>query len=692
MNEMNLSFKHYYWRWLKNLCLLFIIFLALMTLARIGFTLYFGDLKTLDLTSPEMKKALFLGVRFDLMPLAYVNLIPFLLLQIGYFLPGKLTIRVIRSLVVALLLIGYLFIGWLYIFDYGFYSYFQDHLNVLFFGFFEDDTKALLISINKNYNLFLWGAVVVSIQYGLLRFIKFLFSPFDFDLKAKRSFPKVVGIFFSGLVFLGFAGRGNFSRLPLSLEDAHISQNEFINEVSLNGALTLNRAIKIRKTFGRDNYDFLKGKGFNHWTEAQETLSGKAPLGSDLLKSLMAKTSFNLKLAANPPHVVLVVMESFGSYWNEFDSENFQILGSLKDHFGKGVLFRNFLPAENGTIGSIVSVTTGQVIRPGARFLSESEFMRVNLSSAGHLPFKEKGYETHFVYGGKLGWRDLGKYLAVQGYDHLWGAEEIKEAMPELLHLAESDLGNEWGIFDEYLYSFIDEQLRTSRKPQLFVVLTTSNHPPFEYPSSYQPKTIDFSPDLLSRMTVSEELARKRFTGLQYANEKMAGFLTRIHESQLRDQTIVALTGDHSFWVSKGVGPEEEFKRYAVPFFLAIPESIRPEKIDLEKFGSHEDIFPTLFHLALSDATYIKLGEDLFSEPSIAVNSTGLYADESGAYHHQQFWKWKDREKLLLETVEKSSLELETMKRRSEALIGITDAYLKSEKSRKPSVAGSDRP
>jgi phosphoglycerol transferase MdoB-like AlkP superfamily enzyme len=689
---MNLSFKHYYWRWLKNQCLLFLVVASLMTLARAGFTLSFGDLKSLDLSSPELKKAFLLGFRFDLMPLAYVNIVPFILLQLGYFLPGKLPIRMIRSLVVTLLFAGYLFIGWLYVFDYGFYSYFQDHLNVLFFGFFEDDTKALLISINKNYNLFLWGSLIIALQYGLLLLIKFLFSPFDFDLREKRSLAKVITISFLGILFLAFAGRGNFSRLPLSIEDAHISQNEFINEISLNGALTLNRAIKIRKTFGRDDYDFLKVKGFASWGEAYKSINGATPVGTGILESLRARTKYNQVLAGNPPHVVLVVMESFGSYWNDLDSEKFQILGSLKDHFKDGILFKNFLPSENGTIGSIVSVTTGQVIRPGARFLSESEFMRVKLSSAGHLPFKEKGYETHFVYGGKIGWRDLGKFLSIQGYDRLWGAEEIKEALPELNHLDPKDLGNEWGIFDEYLYGFIDEQLRTATKPQLFVVLTTSNHPPFEHPSSYQPKLIEFSPDFLARITVGEELARKRFIGLQYANEKMSEFLTKIQQSRLRENTIVALTGDHSFWIAKGVGPEEEFKRYAVPFFLSVPEKLRPQKIDENKFGSHEDIFPTLFHLALSDVAYIKLGEDLFSESSSSMNSSGLYANEFGAYHHQLFWQWKNREQQILSPVEKPSRELESLKHRSDALIGLTDAYLKSEKKRKPSVAGSDRP
>lgn len=688
---MNLSFRHYYWRWLKNLVFLFLIFAFLMTVARISFAFYFGDIETLVSRSKELQKALWLGFRFDIMPLAYINLVPFLLLNLGYFLPGKISIRLIRFLSISILLFGYMALCWLYVCDYGFYSFFQDHINILFFGFFEDDTRALIITIFKNYNVPLYATILFFLHFGLYRLIKFMFSPYEFDLKARPFSFKMPLVFLSGIVLLALAGRGNFTRLPLSVEDAHISENEFINEVALNGALTLNRALKIRKTFGKDQYDYLRSFGFHSWEEAFKAVRGKESQSDDISQSLKVRSKPNQVAKARPPHVVLVVMESFGTYWNDMDSKDFQILGGLKDHFEKGILFKNFLPSENGTIGSIVSVATSQVLRPGARFLSESEFMRTPLSSAGHLPFKESGFDTHFVYGGKLGWRDLGKYLSTQKYDKLWGADEMREAMPELNNFSEKDLGNEWGIYDEYLYSFIEEQLRTATRPQFFLVLTTSNHPPFEYPSSYQPRPLKLNDEIMANITVDKDLARKRFSGLQYGNQKMAEFLTRINQSSLTENTIVALTGDHSFWIAKGVGFEQEFKRYAVPFYLTIPEAYRPSQVDTSKFGSHEDIFPTLINLALHEKTYVKLGEDMFSEESDAINSTGLIANKNGAFHHDKFWKWADLEKQILEPTE-STPELEEMVRRGRGLVGLTDAYLKSEKNRRPSDGENDRP
>ncbi len=683
-----IHFRLFFWRWLKNLSILFLLFLLGLTLLRLGFTLYFGDWSLLGENLSDLRYAFFLGVRYDLMPLAYINALPFIILHLGYFLPGKFTIRSVRFLCVSLLTLGYLALIWLYVLDYSFYSYFQDHINILFYGLFEDDTGAVLISIWKNYNVIVWLILILGSHYGTYRLVKVMFSSFDFDLKARRHSLYVLPSFVVGVLLLSFFARGNFSRLPLSVEDAEFSQHEFINEVALNGALTLNRAIKIRKVFGKGEYDYLSGFGFKTWQEAYEVLFGKAPAHESLKKSLMRKTPYREDLEKNPPHVVMVVMESFGSYWNPADGEKFNILGDLKNHLRSGYLFDNFLPAENGTIGSMVSVATSQVIRPGARFLSESAFMNVPLTSAVSVPFKDKGYDTHFIYGGKLGWRNLGKYLRNQGFDRLWGAEEIKEAMPELMNFDPRDLGNEWGIYDEYLYLFMEEQLRTATRPQFFLVLTTTNHPPFEYPRTYKEKDLTISEEILEKLTVSEDLAQKRFLAFQYANQKMGEFLGRIKNSIIRDDVVLGLTGDHSYWISKGVGQDEEFRRFSVPFFLSVPDRLK-QSVDTNRFGSHEDIFPTLYHLSLSNQSYVGLGENLLQEKSFAVNSSGLVANREGAFHHDSFWKWKDLKLQILEPTEPTP-DLLLLKRKKEALISLTDLYLKEEKDRMQTDEESD--
>lgn len=652
-------------------------------MARVGFVLYFGDLKAVFADLSILSKAFLLGLRYDLIPIAYINIIPFLLMSFAYYLPGQLVATKTRHFIVSFLCVGYTILILLTVFDYGFYSYFQDHFNILAFGLFEDDTKAVLISIWKNYNLPLWLSVIACILYLFYTFIKFIFSPYEFDLSVKKNDLRIFPVLILGSIILAYFGRGTFNRLPLSIEDAHISSNTFVNKLSLNAVLTLNRAFRIRKMFGGSQYDYLQNYKYNNWQEAYADAFSKKASQENLILNLTHKTSIQPKLEKNPPHVVLVVMESFGSYWNDQNSETFNILGDLKEEFNNGLLFKNFLSSENGTIGSIVAVATSQVTRPGARYLSESEFMNTTLSSSGNLAYKNAGYETHFVYGGKLGWRDLGRFLGNQKYDHLWGADEIKEKMPELTNLPERDQGNEWGIFDEYLFSFVENHIKNSNKPQFILVLTTSNHPPFEHPTTFKPRPINFIPAIFEKIAAEEDFAKKRFVSLQYSNQKTAEFIKRTRSQVLKNNTVIALTGDHSYWIARGVGDDEEFKRYAVPFFISLPKDLMPKNPNLKKFGSHEDIFPTLFHLTLSNQNYIKLGEDMLGEESYSINNAEIVAGTQGAYHHSRYWKWKDFEKQILEETNETP-ELLKLKKHYEGLISITDLYLKAEK-KKPS-------
>ncbi len=686
---MHLSFRHFYWGWTKNLALLFTAVATAMTIVRIGFTFYFGESSDVLKHLSSFQGALFLGLRFDLMPLAYINVIPFLILNISYFIPGKFIIKLSRALIISVLVGGYTLLIWLYVCDLAFYSYYQDHMNILFFGLFEDDTYAVLMSVWKNYNVPVLLTIIMLVHYLWFRFVKLMFSPFEFDLKPRSFDWKFPVTFFIGLVLLVFFSRGTFNRLPLSIEDAYFSNNDFMNEVALNGPVSLNHAIKIRKTYGEGEFDFTSAMGFRTWEEAYVATYGVEPSSSSVYESLKRKTPINPEYDKNPKHVVMVVMESFGTFWNEENSADFQILGELKKHFDEGYLFNNFLPAENGTIGSIVSVATSQPIRPGARFLSESEFVSAHIRSSAHLPYKDKGYDTHFIYGGKLGWRELGKFLSAQKYDRLWGADEMKEAMPELNNIKARDLGNEWGIFDEYLFSFIEEQIRTATKPQFFLVLTTSNHPPFEYPTTYSPLPVALTPARMERITFNEELARKRFLALQYANQKLGEFLTRMKSGPLREKLVLGLTGDHSYWINKGVDNSQEFKRWAVPFFISVPESMK-KPVNLSHFGSHEDIFPTLYHLTLSNQEYLGLGEDIVSKSGTAQNSSGIYAGIEGAFHHGKYWKWKDSQSLLLEETPETP-ELLAMKNRAKGVIAVTDKYLKEEKASTQSAAGNDQ-
>ena len=73
----------------------------------------------------------------------------------------------------------------------------------------------------------------------------------------------------------------------------------------------------------------------------------------------------------------------------------------------------------------------------------------------------------------------------------------------------------------------------------------------------------------------------------------------------------MAITGDHTLRQILNVG-DDPLANYAVPLLLYIPEQYMPKcKVDTTTFSSQNDIFPTLYHLSLSQAKYLHVGCNL---------------------------------------------------------------------------------
>ena len=133
--------------------------------------------------------------------------------------------------------------------DMGFYNYFQDHINILFYGVIEDDTTALIETLSKNYPLEL--IAVVFIAFFILS-ARIIFKQFP-KIQKKGSFIRggfIKYCFISLITLTLLLGgiRGGYSELVISPKYSDFSDIEFINQASLNGVITLENAIKLRAT------------------------------------------------------------------------------------------------------------------------------------------------------------------------------------------------------------------------------------------------------------------------------------------------------------------------------------------------------------------------------------------------------------------------------------------------------------
>jgi hypothetical protein len=124
-------------QYIKRIIALNIIFALIMTIYRAIFTFYYSSWSDLSQYLGDLIHAFVLGARYDCAVIAYINFLPTLFFAIFWFIGSqKLFIKFVKSLkYYFMLLFG--FVITLLCIDFGFYSYFQNHMNILMFGIFS---------------------------------------------------------------------------------------------------------------------------------------------------------------------------------------------------------------------------------------------------------------------------------------------------------------------------------------------------------------------------------------------------------------------------------------------------------------------------------------------------------------------------------------------------------------------------
>lgn len=690
MNNIRAQWFNQTFLYLKRILILNAAFLVIGTFWRLAFLLTFGDRNELAPLAKDIAHAFVLGARFDGTVLFYINAIPLLLLLLGAVLsflrPLQNTLNFCFSRFAGFLIPYYAVMLFIVMYvtavDFGFYSFYQDRINVLIFGFIEDDTIALIKTMWRNYPIvwiFLGLGVFTYLMWKGLK-INFMqgreWLPWRVQ---KMPYALFVVLLFVVFVLNGIGARGSLALFPLSEMDTGISKSIFVNHLSFNGVRALGRAIELKaqQTSRWDSNLAHYGYGSDYRQAFADFFSIPVEqVPEDPLELMKRTTPKNDWAARTRPHVLLLVMESMGSYWLNYDQPEFSLVGDFKQHMLEDTYIKNFLSSTNATIGSLSCLMIGAPQRPISAFLTESAYLQVPFRSSPARVFKSAGYKARFLYGGNPGWREVNKFAVHQGFDSVEGENEMIEGLGGLKEK------HDWGVYDEDVFDYVFKALESAREPQFMLTMTTTNHPPYQLPASYQPPALNPPEELKVRLT-DPSLAEKRFRTYRYSSDKLAQFLTRLKNSPLKDKVIVAVTGDHTFWIVNFT-EQELLQRGAVPFYLYLPAPIR-KKLNPEAFGSHPDIAPTLFNLALSEVPYYSLSRDLFeSTGDFAINASNLIVDSTGGVltagkaADDVFLDWEGHhDKLIRGEPSEHKKQLST---RYKSLMGVLDYYFMREK------------
>ncbi|MCK5824582.1 MAG: sulfatase-like hydrolase/transferase [Ichthyobacteriaceae bacterium] len=638
------KFDIFYTRTL-NLLKLYGLGILILLIFRLITLFTFGSLGELINYKSELASSFIIGFRIDTMVMMYGLALPLLIILLTpiFELLKIKTKNIDRVIRIISTIIFSLFI-FLSIADFYFFQQYKSHFNILVFALINDDTTAILKSVWIDYPIILI-TILLSITVTLLwKSITYFFKKDYVFLKS--GFSK--SIYTTAFILLFALGiRGSVGLFPLGEKDLFISDNIFINNLADNAIFSLKTAAKNKKTnYFNDNISTsLKRYGY---TDASTAVNDYLGTDNNLPANvkLMTTTRKNEFLENNKPNVVFVLMESLGSFYFDLHSEDLNLLGSLESELKNMIMFRNFLPKGPRTIHSLEGLVFNNMQNAP---ISQTEYYVKSFSSANAKPFFDKGYHTLFASGAKLGWRNIGQFYSNQYFNHVSGNTAISKQYKNV----ESD---QWGVYDEYLYQYLFDELEKTnhnKKPIFAFGLTTTNHSPYDLPSKYKPYSLKLNDSIKGKLIRSQKLALGNFGANQYANDQLGKFIQRVRQSKYGENTIIIATGDHTNTELFNFSDAELFHQYSVPLLMYIPEKYKQNlNINNKTFGSHKDIFPTIFNLALSDAQYLNTGNNMLdsvNDSNFGITMSKYIFNKDGAVilgRNKLYYNWTDNNNL----------------------------------------------
>ena len=554
------------------------------------------------------------SLRFDMQAVTYIAL-PMIIagLAVSFLKSGKAIRRLLKTMqyyfAIILTIITLLVIA-----EFYYYDNFETRYNIVFFDFFDEGPAGLMQTMWDDYpvmSILLFGIGIGVAIYFLGKFISRI------RIRNRKWMGKIsataITVFIPVLTFIFM--RGSVTLYTLQVEAFEVSPNENINRAVPNALYLLKKAYmeRINSFELKSDESVLSGGGFETIEEAIAASQLEQNNDSDTTNVERALFNTMTRDENDPfekPNVLLVMNESWSAFLLEMDDqEKLDLLCSLRPHLQEDLLMKNIQSVENGTIYSIESTILAM---PYPHYF-QSRYRFDSLKTSIAYPFIKSGYNTRFISGADPTWENLNEALKVQYFEKVDGRQQI-------LHTIPGSTTSQIGAYDEFLYEYILKEMLgayKSGKPQFFMVLTTTNHPPFEYPSNMQlPPLTDEWYD--SKYIKGKGSVKTKYgLGAQYSNRCLGDFMTEFKQSELAENTIVIAIGDHNVRSILNYDRVPAEFKHNVPMYIYLPPKYalsaeEKERIS-QRYGCHYDILPTIARYAFDDGVkYLNIGQDLF--------------------------------------------------------------------------------
>ncbi|PSS47875.1 LTA synthase family protein [Pseudomonas sp. BBP2017] len=576
-----------------------LVIMLMLSLVRLGLLIYNSDMIG-DTPMSTVVEGFLNGLRFDLRVVVYLS-IPLLL--------ATLSARAMaaRGLFRVWLTITSSIVMFLGLMELDFYREFHQRLNGLVFQYVKEDPKTVLSMLWYGFPVvryllaWIFGTWLLSLLFkGIDRLTRPRGAYQNHTAGSRALAPWYVRgvVFFMILLVAVISARGTLRQgPPMRWGDAFTTDSNFVNQLGLNGTLTLIDAAKSR--FGEDRANVWKST--IEQTLATQAVRDMLLTGNDKLvdaDSAAIRRDFTPPSANTLPikNVVVILMESFAGH-------SVGALGSpnnITPYFDKlakeGLLFDRFFSNGTHTHQGMFATMACYPNLPGFEYLMQTPEGGHKLSGLPAL-LSARDYDDVYVYNGDFAWDNQSGFFGNQGMTTFIGRNDF-------VNPVFSD--PTWGVSDQDMFDRGAEELAKNygKKPFYALLQTLSNHTPYALPAQLPVEPVS-----------GQGRLDQHLTAMRYSDWALGQFFEKARKEPYFKETLFVIVGDHGFGNHQQV-TELDLGRFNVPLLLIAPGIQEKFGAVNHTVGTQIDIVPTIMGRLGGETRHQCWGRDLLNLPA----------------------------------------------------------------------------
>lgn len=465
----------------------YLLTVLIFIVAKMGFMFYHAGVQSFTVT--DVFEVIRHGLSLDLSMGLYILSLPFLCLAVSIWVPRE---RLFRNILRPFYIVISLAMALIFVADTSLYEFWLFKLDAFCLQYLETPTEAMA-SVSTGYILMRLLTIALLTAIFTWAYWKI---PLKLPKIRKRILSSIGALLLIPLIIIGI--RGGLDESTTNIGQVYYSQNQFLNHSAVNPIFSFFASLE-KSGSNIVSFKFMDQKDCD---EIVSQLYNTQSIDCDTL------------LTTNTPNIIVILLESCGGQFTEIGGRT-DITPNLNQMAKEGIYFTNCHANSWRTDRGTLCTWSGYPSFPNTSVMKIPAKSRTLPNIARTLQ-QERGYSTHYLYGGDINFTNMRSYLVSGGFQDLtWKTD----------YTTDEQQTARWGVRDDITFQTLTQLTKTMKQPFLIGYSTLSSHSPWDVPIHH------FDDEVLN--------------AFYYLDQCVGKFIQQLRHSDLWNHTLIVMLPDH---------------------------------------------------------------------------------------------------------------------------------------------------